>query len=160
MDIEDSISQLQEHFDGKPWFGASIWESLEKIPVAYWDAKPSNANHSIAELVCHMIDWRGFAIERINGNESYSIELNSTQDWREGVSVASAHDKQVMLDEFAQTHEQLCELLAAKPDAWMTELVAGGTYTNEFMIRGVLSHDLYHLGQINLLHQQSKQETA
>jgi len=54
MDIEDSITQLEEVFEGHPWYGPSILRSLEEIPVILWDQKLENGSHTIAELVCHI----------------------------------------------------------------------------------------------------------
>ena len=39
MDIEDCITQLEEVFEGQPWFGPSLVDSLEKISVGFWDKK-------------------------------------------------------------------------------------------------------------------------
>lgn len=152
MDIEDCVERLEESFSGKPWYGTSVWKSLEAIPAQFWNDKPTGISHSIAELVVHMIDWRGFVIEKINNNEAFSIELNSEQDWRKGVLVASEDDKQIVMNELLETQRQLCELLEKKPDSWLLELVAGGNYRNDYMMRGLVPHDVYHVGQINLIH--------
>ncbi len=156
MDIEDTITQLQESFNGKPWFGTSVWDSLSAISSDFWNTKPKSTTHSIAELVVHIIDWRGFVIEKLQGNASFSIEMNSEQDWRKGVSVDSEGDKEILMNELVETQNQLISLLETKPDSWLIELVAGGKYKNEYMIRGIVPHDIYHVGQINLIYSQSK----
>ena len=151
MDIEDCITQLIEVFEGQHWFGASLVDSLEKISVDFWDKKFKNQKHSIAELVWHMIDWRQFVIEKLKDNVSYTIEMNSEADWRRNVLVYDDKDKKNLLEALIQSQEDIVKLLDSKPDSWLQEFVLGKDYKNEYMIQGLVQHDIYHLGQINLL---------
>ncbi|TSE09935.1 MULTISPECIES: DinB family protein [Aquimarina] len=154
MDIEDSITQLEEVFEGQPWFGPSILKSLKDIPVEFWDKKPEYVSHSITELVYHMMDWRVFVIEKLKDNESFGIELNSEKDWRRDVLVQTEVQKETILNELIKTQELICELLTTKPDSWMYENSLGNAYKNDYMIRGMIQHDIYHLGQINSIYSQ------
>ncbi|UZO80989.1 DinB family protein [Aquimarina sp. ERC-38] len=156
MNIESYIKQLEEHFNGKPWFGTSVWSSLENIPYSFWNVKLNNISHSILELVLHMIDWRGFVIEKLQGNEAFSIEMNSEQDWLKGVVVNTDDDKQLVMSELMESQKQLCELLQDKTYLWLSEEASGENYSNEYMIQGIVPHDIYHLGQINLIYKQAK----
>ena len=152
MDIEDCITQLEEVFEGQPWFGPSLVDSLEKISVGFWNQKFKNQKHSIAELVWHMIDWRQFVIEKLKDNVSYSIEMNSEADWRKNASVHNDQDKKNLIQALIQSQEEIIRLLDGKPDSWLQEFVSGKDYKNEYMIQGLVQHDIYHLGQINLLY--------
>ncbi|KAA1244825.1 DinB family protein [Aquimarina sp. RZ0] len=152
MDIEDSITQLEEVFEGFPWYGPPILKSLKTIPVLFWDQKMDDDSHSITELVYHMIDWRIFVIEKIKGNELFSIEMNSENDWRKKVFIATEVDKEEILKELTRTQNLLIELLMTKPDSWMNELVDGKDYKNSYMVLGSIQHDIYHTGQINLIY--------
>ncbi|GAA3513301.1 hypothetical protein GCM10022393_28870 [Aquimarina addita] len=154
MDIEDSIQQLEMVFEGDPWLGTSVLKPLKKIPYECWNEKPENVAHSIAELVLHMIDWRIFVIEKLKDNQSYSIVMNSEMDWRKNVSIATETEKKECLTELINTQEMLITRLVEKPDSWLNEFVLGKDYTNEYMIMGVIQHDIYHLGQINLIYSQ------
>ncbi|WP_106791443.1 DinB family protein [Aquimarina sp. Aq78] len=156
MNIKDSIKKYDEVFEGEPWFGNSILKSLEHIPVLFWDKKPKKVSHSISELVYHLIDWRGFVIEKLKGNKAFDIELNSEKDWRKGVLIQNEKEKKKTLEELIETQNIICELLLAKPDSWLNEQVAGRRYRNEYMINGVIQHDIYHLGQINIVYSQLK----
>ncbi|WP_103072449.1 DinB family protein [Aquimarina sediminis] len=156
MNVKDSIKQYNEVFGGEPWFGASVLRSLENIPVSFWDRKPKNTSHSISELVYHLIDWRNFVIQKINENEGFSIELNSEQDWRKEVTIQTEKQKIDVLKELIETQNEICEVLGAKSDSWMNKEVTGKQYKNKYMIRGVIQHDVYHLGQINMIYSQLK----
>jgi len=52
------------------------------------------------------------------------------------------------------TQMEILELLDTKSDSWLYEFVLGKDYTNEYMISGAIQHDIYHLGQINLIYSQ------
>jgi len=151
MDIEDCITQLEEVFVGQPWFGPSFLKSLENTSFELWDYKSEGISHTIAELIQHIIDWRIFVIEKLKGNEKYSIEMNSEKDWKPYVSVDTHGNKEAMILELKTTQDTLCQLLETKPDSWLYEFVFGKEYTNEYMIRGLLQHDIYHLGQVNMI---------
>ncbi len=151
MDIEDCITHLEETFIGQPWFGTSFLKSLENISFELWNRKSHGISHTIAELIHHSMDWRLFVIEKVKGNEKYSIEMNSDKDWRPNVSVSTQDEKEALLSELKTTQQTLCQLLEKKPDSWLYEFVLGKEYTNEYMIRGLLQHDIYHLGQINMI---------
>ncbi|WP_108866461.1 DinB family protein [Aquimarina aquimarini] len=156
MDPKESVIQYNEIFVGDPWFGDSIMKSLEHIPVGFWDKKPEKASHSISELVYHIIGWRNFVIEKLKGNKEFTIELNSENDWRKDVVVQTEMQKEDTINELGKTQNMISKLLLEIPESKMNEKVAGGEYTNKYMIRGVLQHDVYHLGQINMIYSQLK----
>ncbi len=152
MDVEDSISQFEEVFEGAPWYGPSLITSLTEIPVEFWDQKLPHTAHTIAELVTHMVDWRIFVIEKLKDNQSYSIEMNSEMDWRNNVSIEDETGKTELITRLTKTQHEILELLDQKPDSWMYEFVLGKDYKNEYMVLGTLQHDIYHLGQINWIY--------
>lgn len=156
MSIKDSIIQYREVFDGEPWFGTSLLKSLESIPVSDWDKKPEKVRHSISELVYHLIDWRVFVIEKLKENKTFTIELNTEEDWRENVSISTEKQKIQVVKELVETQNTICKLLTTKSEEWLYEPVSGREYKNEYMIRGVIQHDIYHLGQINMIYGQLK----
>ncbi|WP_025741133.1 DinB family protein [Aquimarina pacifica] len=151
MDIEDIVSQFEEVFEGTPWYGLSILKSVEAIPVKFWDQRSKGVAHTIAELIVHVIDWRVFVIEKLKENQSYSISMNSEMDWRKDVSVTNEAEKIEGIKQLKKTQGEIIQLLSKKPDSWMSEFVLGKDYKNEYMMQGILQHDIYHLGQINLL---------
>ncbi|MCK8522279.1 DinB family protein [Aquimarina sp. D1M17] len=156
MDVEDCIQQIDEAFNGQPWYGPSLFKTLEEIPVIFWNQTPEGASHSITELVYHIIDWKVFVLEKLKDNDTYSIEMNSEKDWRPNILKVDQGQKDKILKELKSTHESLCELLEAKPDSWVNEFTMGKDYSNAYMIRGAVQHDIYHLGQVNMLYSQIK----
>lgn len=158
MDIEDCITQFEEVFEGQPWYGPPFLKSLEQISVQFWDRKLNTDGHSIAELLFHMLDWRLFVIQKLKDNSTYSIEMNTEEDWRSEVSVKTEKQKDEIINQLKDSQEVIIQLLHKKSDSWLHEFVMGKDYKNSYMIQGAVQHDIYHLGQINLLHNQLKNE--
>lgn len=59
--------QLKEAYEGEPWFGRSLKEILSEIDEGVAFEKP-NGQHSILELLWHMITWKEFVIDRLRDN--------------------------------------------------------------------------------------------
>ena len=142
--------------DGIPWYGPSLLKSLQEIPASFWNQKPKGVSHSIAELVYHIIDWKVFVVEKLKGNKTYNIEMNSEKDWRESVSVSNENEKKQLIEKIKNTQSALIEILKAKTVSWLNEFVPGRDYKNLYMVNGLVQHDIYHLGQINMLYAQLK----
>ena len=156
MSIEEFISRYNEVFEGDPWYGISLCDALHRIPLAFWNQKPEGAAHSVTEYVWHLIDWKKFVIEKVKENKEYTIIMNSSQDWREEVYVSTVEDLDEIFSELRQVHQSLCQLIVSKEENWFNECTVGREYTNEYMLEGVLQHDIYHLGQLNLIYSQLK----
>jgi len=156
MQIKDFIISFNELFNEEPWYGVSTIDSLETIPLEKWNEKPKGVSNSIAAIVWHMIDWRYFVIEKIKENGVFDIILNTEADWRKNVFVTTETDVLEILESLKNTQQVIPELLLAKPADWIKETTKGKKYDNAYMLRGILNHDAYHLGQINLIYSQLK----
>ncbi len=158
MEIKDFVASYGELFNGETWYGNSIMKSLENVAVQFWNEKPKNTKKTIAEIVCHIIDWRYFVIEKLKENTFFDIKLNSKADWRENVSVRTTEEKESMFSELKKSQETLIGLVKEKDTLWLEEKTMGKAYSNKYMLEGILQHDVYHLGQINLINSQLKTE--
>ncbi len=154
MTIKDFILSFNELFKGNPWYGVSTMDSLETISFEQWNKKPIGVSNSIATIVWHVIDWRCFVIEKIKDNEAFDIVLNTEADWRKDILVNKEADVLEIVTTLKNTQETICRLLKEKPASWLLETTKGKEYNNEYMLRGILNHDAYHLGQINLIYSQ------
>ncbi|WP_298506080.1 DinB family protein [uncultured Maribacter sp.] len=154
MDIKSLVEESKGLYNGEPWFGTSIMGSLKNISPEFWNLRPENTSNSIASIVYHMINWRGFVIEKLKENASFDIELETKEDWRENVSVSNEEEKKEILAELRASQEELEKLILEKKVSWLKENTVGKKYTNSYMLHGILQHDAYHLGQINLIRSQ------
>ncbi len=151
MDLERCITDLETLYQGNPWYGSSISDALDKVPLEHWNRKPNGVSNSIAALVFHIIDWRRFVIEKIQGNALFDISLNSPMDWRTDNEVRNDKERIEALLALQATQTELCALLKQKKEDWLEAKTAGKPYNNAYMLAGILQHDAYHLGQINLI---------
>ena len=151
MTTHELINQLQMMYHGVPWYGDSLAEKLNKIAEDEFDKRIDRNTHSIRELVEHMITWRNYVLEKLDGNEDYDIELNSGEDWK--LIPQNGHRVTTELfDRLKSTQNRLVHKLKEKDDTWLYEQTPGKSYDNLTLLNGVIQHDIYHLGQIGLIY--------
>jgi len=156
--IQHLIHKLNESFQGTPWFGDSLMPTLKAIDYKLVNKKLTNSNNSIAILVQHLINWRVFAIEKLEGNQCFDIELNSEKDWTK-ITIENENEWNELLKELISTQRKIISILdSQKVDSFLTQITLGKSYNFEYLIEGVLQHDIYHFGQIGLLYAHLKFE--
>jgi uncharacterized damage-inducible protein DinB len=142
---------LTASYDGEPWHGNSLQTILRGVAPGIAFVKTEPLPYSIANLVAHLTQWRRFVAEKLKGNDDFSIQLNSPEDWPE--LVVGPHVWEGLLANLAQSQADLAAQLALLPDTRLDELVPSKKirYTYRDMLMGLVSHDVYHSGQIALL---------
>lgn len=138
------LSLLRKTFDKGAWHGPTVKESLEGLSEADVFNRLANT-HSIIELVGHMAAWRRYVAKKLNGDVAYKVteELNFPQqgDWEKTLN---------------ELQESQNELLAAIESSAPANLMQQVPWTQEpfsyySILHGIIHHDLYHIGQINLI---------
>jgi uncharacterized damage-inducible protein DinB len=143
-ETEKIISLLKRTFDRGAWHGPSVKESLKDVDAAHAMKRLANT-HSVIELVAHMTSWRKYVINRIQGNNSFTVtdEMNfpKREDWTN------------VLKELDDTQDELLALIADFPVYKLSELVpvSEQNYTYNTLLNGIIHHDVYHVGQIMLI---------
>ncbi|MDB5204952.1 MAG: DinB family protein [Flavisolibacter sp.] len=124
-------------------------EEVQKALVSEIDeatafTRPNN-QHSILELVWHMVTWREFIIDRLKPAKTAAyFEEN---DWRE----LDHTDKTLWptgLQKLQETQEQLLYLFQNTEDAILNQPVKERSYDFRKLLHGLIQHDIYRLGQI------------
>lgn len=144
-EIENIINQLKESFNGDPWFGRSVVALLNEVDEELAFQKPSG-QHSMLELLWHMIVWREFTISRIKPSGK-SIAYFEEADWQK----LDHSDKSLWqqgLQRLHQTQEELINVLQGLDDLILDKTVADRNYDFRKLLYGIVQHDIYHLGQI------------
>ncbi|MEM9719543.1 MAG: DinB family protein [Bacteroidota bacterium] len=147
--IEKIVFQLENAFNGTPFYGDSIWHIIESIPFE----KANNAineGHSIAQVLSHMLVWRDFVSRKIQGDDTYDVVLGGTVDWPE-VTIQSESEWIALKQRFSHSQAEIISLLEGKDDDWLREKIPGRRYSFNALIKGIIQHDIYHIGQVNLL---------
>lgn len=145
------IEQLNDAWEGEPWFGRNAKALLGEVDEQTAFTK-LNGQHSILELVWHMANWREFAISLLAPSEKTPAYFEEN-DWRE---LDHTHTGlwQEGLKKLQATQAELLSLLAQKDDSLLEQHVTDRTYTYRKLLTGILQHDIYHLGQIAFIRKQ------
>jgi uncharacterized damage-inducible protein DinB len=146
-EIQRISKMFTDLYEGDPWIDVNLVDSLHKISGQQAIKKISPDHNSIWEILNHVIDWRENVSERIHGKALPSPENNyfapitnpSDAEWQKAVNrLKSSQMKwKDLLENF-------------KEEDLETTYAANGMSYYEHM-HGILQHDAYHLGQINLL---------
>jgi hypothetical protein len=161
------ISNLKETYSGSPWYGTCVKDILEKIPHEVVHSpllrrgvggEVSDKNvlpdvHSIYQLVTHMLAWKVFTMRKLRGEKEYSITLNSEADWAINKEISADEWKQMLMT-MDEAHNQIISILEEKDDDFLSEKVpvkSNSVFNYEYLLNGIIHHDIYHLGQIALV---------
>ncbi|HLG39194.1 MAG TPA: DinB family protein [Chitinophagaceae bacterium] len=144
-ELSSIIRNLQNVNSGQPWYGRPVYEMLEEIDPAIVYKRP-NKQHSLIELLYHMITWAEFTLRRIEGDKEKDMAAFEKLDWRE--IDPKKHTWQKGIAEFKTIHEKIIALLGKKDDAFLKEDVDYRKYNFRFLLNGLIQHNIYHTGQI------------
>jgi uncharacterized damage-inducible protein DinB len=144
---ERLTGQLRRAVEGEAWHGPSVMEILEDVDAAAAAAHPLPDAHSIWELLLHMTAWSMAVRWRLDGE---SVELSGVYDWPPGGDASEAAWTKAQLA-FRAMQTSLLEKIGSMSEAELAATTPGQSYSNEFMLDGIIQHHLYHAGQMALL---------
>lgn len=145
-EILQIAEQLRDAYEGEPWFGRSISDILNEIDEAIVFEKPTH-QHSILELLWHMITWKEFTLSRLRNDDELSIKYFEENDWRM-LEHSNKNLWQQGLQEFSKLHNELIEIIRQQNDELLSQRVSNRKYDFRKLLYGIVQHDIYHLGQI------------
>lgn len=144
-ELQSIIRNLQNTLNGQPWFGRAVMALIDEVDASKADSKPNGKDqHSLNELLYHMINWAEFCLNAVAGDKP--VEYYDENDWR--TLSPAEHTWQQGVEKLKTVHEQLMEQLQTKDDAFLKETVTGRKYNFRFMLNGLIQHNIYHAGQI------------
>ncbi|WP_435353781.1 DinB family protein [Emticicia sp. SJ17W-69] len=149
QEINRIIKAIKAAYDGKGWFGDNLLQQLEGIDAVKAYKVPEKLNHSIAEIIHHMMAWRLFVVEKLNGNAEYEVwdtELN----W---VKITSLDEGNwvFLKQKLAENQQLLIQTIQQKAEELLDSKVDGRSYNFRLMLQGITQHDIYHIGQISMV---------
>jgi len=150
--IDDLIVQLIQIQSGKNWIGINFQQQLKSLTEEEFYHQ-ENSMHSIAEIISHLITWRKETIIKMNTGKG-SITEDHPSNWQSNDAIKSI-GKYQLLRNYEESLAELVALLKRKNDAFLDETYFDtdfkGYYPYSFVVKGMIHHDLYHLGQIGLI---------
>ena len=145
-EIQSIIHRIKNVNSGDPWFGRSVYAILEEVNPSKASTRPNGSEHSLLDLLYHMITWADFTLKRIQKDQVNDMAVFENLDWRE--IDPSLHSWEKGLSEFKSIHQQIITDLETKADAFLEEKVDYRKYNFRFLINGMIEHNIYHLGQV------------
>ena len=145
-ETQSIIKNLENTLNGQPWFGRAVFEILKEVDETKVFTKPYETEHSLIELLYHMITWAAFTLKQMEKADKKKIEEIESRDW---INIdPSIHTWRTGLAELKIIHEKIIELLQSKNDDWLKEKVNFRKFNYRFMLNGLIQHNIYHLGQV------------
>ena len=146
-EIQNIKTIFDRSFNGPAWHGPDIKSVLKEI--SHEEAlKKVGDSHNIAEIVFHMIAWRNFLINNLKGQKNY--EVSDEENFKKIDNISEA-DWTKLKDRLENSQNEMLELLSRTNETILDQKVGARKYTYYILMHGVIQHDLYHLGQIELI---------
>ena len=148
--IDSYLQSARDSFEGKPWYGTSTMRILEQVTDSQINVVPEGFQKSIATLLRHMLAWKIFVIAKLKGDAEYRIPEASSTNW-DHEPIESWEAWQKFIVEIQEKHAEFLRHVDSLSDIDLDQQVEGSIYSKEYLIRGAIQHDIFHLGQIALL---------
>lgn len=150
--LEEAIRHFHPPAGFKPWHGgASVLGALRGISAEVASWKPYPDRHSIRELALHVAYWNYAVCRRLTGEGERGAFPRSPSNWPAVPEVASEAEWREDRRLVREWHDRLLEALRAFDPARLDESAGDGATTFADLITGIVLHDTYHAGQIQLM---------
>jgi hypothetical protein len=146
-ELTQLLTAYREAFTSRGWHGATLLESLKDVDQTTASWRPSPRRHNIWEVVVHAAYWKRIVRERLTGKPDTTFPY-AGDDWFACPNGSRTFAQDIAL--LKREHQRLGKTIGAIGRA-LHKPVHGKRNSAAFTIRGIIAHDLYHAGQIQLL---------
>ena len=147
--IDLFVTQFDEAYDRRSWHGTNLRGSLRRVTAADAAWRPSRGRHNIQEIVVHCAYWKYAVRRRFTGEPRASFPLRGS-NWfpRRRVDERTWRENIGLLDD---AHRQLRLVIADLDLRRLEQTPRESSVSNRAILSGIIAHDLYHAGQIQLV---------
>lgn len=135
----------------QPWHGGpTLMGCLRGVDAQQAAWKPAPDRHSIWELALHIAYWK-YAVRR---HLNPSVENGFARSPANWAKIMDTSDQQWKMDKqlIRLEHELLVDEIKAFPPKRLDERSTGKKkWTYRQLLQGIAAHDIYHIGQIQLM---------
>jgi len=149
IQMQNLLRQLHLIYEGDPWIGESFNNKLDDMSEEEAFKQPLPGIHSVAEVLSHLIEWRKELIGRFETGRPPLLKMESANNWYSNEKLREDGWGKLR-EEFAETQRQLNNLWEGMDDSFLSRKYQGN-YNFQFLVEGIIHHDVYHLGQIGLI---------
>jgi uncharacterized damage-inducible protein DinB len=150
--LHEILNLLDPAAGKRLWYGgATVAGCLRGVASEQAVWKPARERHSIWELTLHLAYWK-YAVRRNLEALPQGTFPRSPANWPAVPKPADASHWKADRGLLRSEHAQLAEAVRAFDPRRLNESAPGsGNYRFVDLLFGVVSHDLYHVGQIQVL---------
>ena len=144
------LDALDRGFDRKGWHGTTLRGALRGVTPgqALWRAGPGRP--TIWQLLLHTAYWK-YAVRRRLTGAAVGGFGRGPSNWPRLPEVTDAAALRRDIVFLEREHRSLRDAIRSFPPAALARRRPGSIWTPAQQIQGVVAHDLYHTGQIQLL---------
>lgn len=147
-EVKFLMDQIKTTFNGDSWHGPNLVKSLLGIEKEQASTRVIWERHTIWELTDHVTYW----LEEVHKSVKSKKDLDhSGNDWPK--MGATEEDWKQSLLRLEAAVNMLVDELSTWRNSDLAENIPGNDYTFKQMLHGIIHHNLYHVGQINILRQ-------
>ena len=146
--VDVLLAQIDQAYNTHSWHGTNLRGSIRGLTAEDAARRAQPGRHNIQEIVVHAAYWKYAARRRLTGEKRGAFPLKGS-NWftRDRIDSDQWAADVRLLDE---CHRSLRAAVAALPPAGLQRTV-GGSLVAVSLVSGIIAHDLYHAGQIQLL---------
>jgi hypothetical protein len=149
------LDEILRMLDPEPGYrlwhgGASPLGCLRGVSVdaALW--KPAPDRHSIWELTLHLAYWKYAVRRNLDGSPRGGFP-RCPSNWPKPPEPADEPAWKVDRGLYRSEHERFVQVVRALDPGVLDERARDGAYSYVELLHGIVMHDTYHVGQIQLL---------
>jgi uncharacterized damage-inducible protein DinB len=148
-EIQLLLTELDQAYDRKSWHGTNLRGSIRGMTAAEAAWRPGPRRHNIQEIVVHAAYWKYTVRRRFTGERRGSFPLKGS-NWfpRPHADETRWRGDVRLLDEM---HASLRSAIAGLEPDQLKRTPPRSKVSNVALLSGIVAHDLYHAGQIQLL---------
>jgi hypothetical protein len=144
------LRALDQGYDKKSWHGTTLRGSLRGVTPEQAAWRPAPGRHNIWELAVHAAYWKYTILRRVRRDARGSFPLKG-RNWFPRPVETSGKAWKEDLDLLGRIHAELRDAIAGLKDADLDQIPEGSKIVLSDLVQGIVAHDLYHAGQIQLL---------
>jgi uncharacterized damage-inducible protein DinB len=146
-DVKFLRDQIETTFKGDSWHGPNLVNTLKDIDYTQAMERPIEGRHTIWELTEHISFWMEEVYKSVRDHTGLKPDMDN--NWPE--MGATEEEWQLSVKRLEAAVNMVLDSLATWRDEELYKVVPGEKYTYKQMLHGVVHHNLYHAGQINVL---------
>lgn len=146
-EAERIADQFRRAYEGEAWHGPSLKEALSGVTAKIAVRHPMPKAHSIWEIVLHLDATHRMIHRRLQGKAS---TLTEEEDWP-SINKRTEDVWKELIDRLDESYRELQSDIAKCKDQDLDKKAAGSESSLYVTLHGIIQHDLFHAGQIQVL---------